>query len=149
MRDHAATWRRYLAQHTALAGSVTPIRVAGRLTRINGLVMEAAGIKLPLGASCQVDALGGGTVEAEVVGFHGERLYMMPTDDVQGLGPGAPVRAIEAGPPPVPLDGEMPPQRRNADRAKRLPVGDGLLGRVLDGAGRPLDGLGPVTTDST
>jgi len=149
MRDHAAAWRAFLAQHTELAGSMTPARVSGRLTRINGLVMEAAGIKLPLGASCEVEAIGGGTVEAEVVGFHGERLYMMPTDDVQGLAPGAPVRAVEAGPPPVVYGTGTPRHRRHADRAKRLPVGDALLGRVVDGAGRPLDGLGPIVTDTT
>lgn len=149
MRDHLATWRTYLARHTELVGSLPPSRAAGRLTRINGLVMEADGIKLPLGASCVIETLSGGIVEAEVVGFHGERLYMMPTDDVQGLAPGAPVRAVESGPPPVPLTGYMPPQRRDADRAKRLPVGDSLLGRVVDGAGRPLDGLGPLSAATT
>ncbi|MDX5362852.1 MAG: flagellar protein export ATPase FliI [Pseudazoarcus pumilus] len=149
MRDHGAVWRKFLTQHTERVGAIDPIRVSGRLTRINGLVMEAAGIKLPLGASCEIEALGGGTVEAEVVGFHGDRLYMMPTDDVQGLAPGAPVRPVEIGPPPVGLDSNAPVHRRNADRAKRLPVGNGLLGRVVDGAGRPLDGLGPIAADTT
>ena len=149
MRDHTDTWRKFLGNHVKLAGSIPPIQVAGRLTRINGLVMEAAGIKLPLGASCHIDALGGGSVEAEVVGFHGERIFMMPTDDVFGLAPGAPVRAIDPGPPPVSLTGQMAPYRRNADRAKHLPVGNSLLGRVVDGAGRPLDGLGPITAETS
>jgi flagellum-specific ATP synthase len=144
MNEFPESWRRFVAGHTRLAGSITPIRVAGRLTRINGLVMEAAGIKLPLGASCRIGAIGGGSVEAEVVGFHGERIFMMPTDDVYGLAPGAPVYPVETGPQPIPEAGEIPPHRRNADRAKHLPVGSGLLGRVVDGAGRPLDGKGAL-----
>ena len=148
MRDHVQTWRKYLSRHTERVGSLTPTCQSGRLTRINGLVMEAAGIKLPLGASCRIETLSGGAVEAEVVGFHGERIYMMPTDDVQGLAPGAPVHAVEAGPPPVPLHGDAPMHRRNSDLAKRLPVGSNLLGRVVDGAGRPLDGLGPLNAET-
>ncbi len=144
MNDRAQNWRRFVADHAEMAGSIAPIRVAGRLTRINGLVMEAAGIKLPLGASCRIGTIGGGMVEAEVVGFHGERIFMMPTDEVFGLAPGAPVHPVENGPPPIPSSGQLRPYRRNADRAKHLPVGDGLLGRVVDGAGRPLDGLGAL-----
>ncbi|AUN95536.1 flagellar protein export ATPase FliI [Pseudazoarcus pumilus] len=144
MNDRVDNWRRFIARHAELAGSIAPIRIAGRLTRINGLVMEAAGIKLPLGASCRIGTIGGGMVEAEVVGFHGERIFMMPTDEVFGLAPGAPVHPVENGPPPIHPNGQLRPFRRNADRAKHLPVGDGLLGRVVDGAGRPLDGLGTI-----
>lgn len=148
MRDHAKDWKRYLANHRALVATVDPLRVSGRLTRINGLVMEATGIKLPLGANCRIGAEGG-SVEAEVVGFHGERIFMMPTDDVHGLAPGAPVVPVEASPSPVPLREEMPLLRRSSDRAKHLPVGDELLGRVVDGAGRPFDHHGPIATGNT
>jgi flagellum-specific ATP synthase len=126
-----------------------PFRVAGRLTRINGLVMEAAGLKLPLGSSCQIEAPGGGTVEAEVVGFAGEKLYMMPTVDVYGLAPGAHVLPLETPPPPPRLGQTSSPRRRTLDRAKHLPVGSQLLGRVVDGNGRPLDGLGPLGDKTT
>ncbi|MBL8444075.1 MAG: flagellar protein export ATPase FliI [Zoogloeaceae bacterium] len=149
MGDHLATWRNYLEGTRRMIGSMQAFQVSGRLTRINGLVMEAEGLKLPLGASCQIITLGGGTVEAEVVGFNADKLYMMPTDDVFGLAPGAPVYPLE---PPVrqPIVGEpIAPRRRTSDRAKHLPVGDSLLGRVVDGAGRPLDGLGPLATDET
>ncbi|MCK0510908.1 flagellar protein export ATPase FliI [Aromatoleum buckelii] len=145
---HADAWRAYLAEHRDLAASAAPFEVSGRLTRINGLVMEASGLKLPLGADCRIVASGGGTVEAEVVGFSGDRLYLMPTDDVFGLAPGAPVLPLEVHPSRPTLGATSPPRRRTSDRAKHLPVGDKLLGRVLDGAGRPLDGLGPLgTTD--
>src|SRR5690606_13640157 len=92
---------------------------------------------------------GGGAVEAEVVGFNGDKLYMMPTDDVFGLAPGAPVHAIEPQQSPIVVGDAVTPRRRTSDRAKHLPVGEALLGRVLDGAGRPLGGLGPLDTDTT
>jgi len=136
--------RGFLADCRRRAAAPLPFRVAGRLTRINGLVMEAAGIKLPLGSGCRIEAPGGGSVEAEVVGFAGEKLYMMPTEDVYGLAPGAHVMPMEIPPPPPRLGQPFEPRRRNLDRAKHLPVGSQLLGRVVDGNGRPLDGLGPL-----
>jgi flagellum-specific ATP synthase len=125
-------------------GAATPYRIAGRLTRINGLVMEAAGLKLPLGSGCRIEIPGDGTVEAEVVGFNGEKLYMMPTEDVYGLAPGSHVLPMESLQPPPKLGASGVPLHRSLDRAKHLPVGAQLLGRVVDGNGRPLDGLGPL-----
>ncbi len=149
MEPHLEHWRDYLQVNRALAGSVSPMQLAGRLTRISGLVMEAAGLKLPVGSSCRVMVPGGSSVEAEVVGFHGDKLYLMPTDAVFGLAPGAPVYPMEQGQSrPVPGQGTTL-RRRSSDRAKHLPVGEQLLGRVLDGAGRALDGLGPVDTENT
>jgi flagellum-specific ATP synthase len=115
------------------------------LTRINGLVMEAAGLKLPLGSSCLIEAPNGSNVEAEVVGFAGEKLFMMPTEDVYGLAPGAHVLTMEISPPPPKLGQASAPRRRTLDRTKHLPVGSQLLGRVVDGNGRPLDSLGPIS----
>lgn len=142
-------WRGYLKDCRKIARATPPYQLSGRLTRINGLVMEAAGLKLPLGSGCRVMVPGGGTVEAEVVGFSGEKLFMMPTDDVFGLAPGAQVIPNEPS-QPTPNTGErVEPRRRASDRAKHLPVGDGLLGRIVDGAGRPLDGLGPLDSTQT
>lgn len=141
-----AALRAYLSECREHVAETTPVQVSGRLTRINGLVMEAAGLRLPLGSGCQILGPNGSAVEAEVVGFNGERLFMMPTEDVYGLAPGALVCPLE---PPIhaPKVGERtPPQRRAYDRAKHLPVGDKLLGRVVDGNGRPLDDLGPLNT---
>lgn len=136
--------RGYLADCRQRVVIPQPFRIAGRLTRINGLVMEAAGLKLPLGSGCQIETPDGGCVEAEVVGFAGEKLYMMPTEDAYGLAPGAHVIPLEIPPRPPQLGQRSEPHRRNQDRAKHLPVGDQLLGRVVDGNGRPLDGLGPL-----
>jgi len=143
---HVRKWSGFLTDCGTLAGRVNPYQHAGRLTRINGLVMEAAGLKLPLGSGCRIMVPGGNSCEAEVVGFNGEKLFMMPTDDVVGLAPGAQVIPLETAPQrPTPTE-RLEPRRRASDRAKHLPVGDALLGRVVDGAGRPLDGMGPIVT---
>ncbi|MEG2031970.1 MAG: hypothetical protein RR376_15105 [Janthinobacterium sp.] len=123
------------------------MQVSGRVTRVAGLVMEAVGLRLAVGAACTVPLPNGGRVEAEVVGFDGDRLFLMPQSDVEGIVPGTRVFSVE---PAIPRPGSVAhPRRRPSDRARHLPVGPQLLGRVLDGAGRPLDQLGPLhTTDS-
>jgi len=146
---HAELWRVFMEDARRLIDTVNPFQHGGRLTRINGLVMEASGLKLPLGSGCQVMAPGGSVVEAEVVGFSGEKLFMMPTDNVFGLFPGALVRPVEAVYPQLVPGQRISPRRRSSDRAKHLPVGEALLGRVVDGAGRPLDSLGPLQTEET
>jgi flagellum-specific ATP synthase len=143
---HVATWRRFVSDCRRLADAATPFQTSGRLTRINGLVLEATGLKLPLGSSCRIAVPSGSAVEAEVVGFAGERLFMMPTDDVFGVAPGAQVFPTEATPQAPQPGGRFEPRRRATDRAKHVPVGPELLGRVVDGAGRPLDGRGPLNT---
>ena len=106
LRRRLRTWREALRRTPVL----TP---AGRLVRINGLVMEAMGLKLPLGASCRIETPTGGTVEAEVVGFQGDKLFLMPTEEVYGLAPGA--RVLPPEPPPRPGQIEIfeaPPSNR-------------------------------------
>ena len=142
--DHLGRWRRFLDNCRNAAGNAQPLWPSGRLTRINGLVMEAAGLKLPLGSSCRIQPPGGNSVEAEVVGFAGEKLYLMPSDDVYGLSPGSRVVAFETPPPPPRVTTQTVFRRRAIDRSKQVPVGDELLGRVLDGVGRPLDNKGPL-----
>lgn len=144
MNSHCQDWRNFLVDCRQQLSGLAPFQSSGRLTRISGLVMEASGLKLALGSSCRIQVPGDGTVEAEVVGFAGERLYMMPTEDVYGLAPGANVIPLEIPPPPPRIGQTAQPFRRAFDRAKHLPVGDQLLGRVVDGNGRPLDKLGPL-----
>ena len=141
---HAAHWRAYLHDCAAVVGFVEPMQVSGRVTRVAGLVMEAVGLRLAVGAACTVPLPNGGRVEAEVVGFEGDRLFLMPQSDVEGIVPGTRVFSVE---PAIPRPGSVThPRRRPSDRARHLPVGPQLLGRVLDGAGRPLDQLGPLHT---
>lgn len=117
--------------------------VTGRLTKVAGLVMEASGLKLPTGVNCQVAMPGGQQVDAEVVGFHGDRLYLMPATDVYGLAPGAvvePYRSCNFDHPRVNVS--FARKRRIEDRIRQVAVGPEMLGRVVDGAGRVLDRLG-------
>ncbi len=146
MNAHLVKWQEFLQDCRVLGTQASPFQFSGRLTRINGLVMEAAGIKLSLGSSCHIQVPGSREVEAEVVGFSGEKLYMMPSEEVYGLGPGAKVTALETPPPLLRVGERLPTMRRAVDRAKHVPVGDALLGRVLDGNGQPLDALGPLLT---
>ena len=146
--QHLAGWQSYLETCREAASHTTPLLSSGHLTRINGLVMEASGLKLPLGSSCRILPAGGSPIEAEVVGFNGERLFLMPSEDVYGLSPGAKVVALDPTSAP-PRFGQPPQARRRAvDRAKLLPVGNSLLGRILDAAGRPLDKFGPLPTET-
>lgn len=138
---HAQRWQDCLQDSRASVAQDKPLLISGRLTRVTGLVMEAVGLKMPVGSTCVVE-LPNNRVEAEVVGFSGEKLFLMPENDVQGLMPGARVVPQESLGESA-LGGRVL-KRRAADRTRHLPVGNMLLGRVLDGAGRPLDQLGPL-----
>ena len=119
--------------------------VTGKLTKVAGLVMEASGLRLPTGVNCRVYMPGGQQVEAEVVGLHCERLYLMPATDVYGLAPGAivePYRACSFEQPKVGQSFQR--KRRVEDRIRQVPVGPELLGRIIDGGGRVLDRLGSL-----
>lgn len=141
-------WQKYFEDCHSASASVPPWTVSGRLTRVAGLMMEAVGVKVPVGNTCHVVAPTGQRVDAEVVGFSGERLYLMPATDVYGLEPGALVVPAETGAVRTPRLGvDFIPRRRAEDRTRQVGVGAGLIGRVLDGTGRPLDDRGPLAFD--
>ncbi|MEP6571542.1 MAG: FliI/YscN family ATPase [Gemmatimonadota bacterium] len=100
------------------------LSVHGRVTRIIGQVVEASSLDVALGELCRIESAGAPRVTTQVVGFHERGILLMPLGDLDGIHPGATVL----------------PLRRSLD----VEVGDGLVGRVLDGLGRPMDGLGPV-----
>tara|TARA_B110000879_G_scaffold172175_1_gene223524 strand:- start:24739 stop:26163 length:1425 start_codon:yes stop_codon:yes gene_type:complete len=107
----------------------TRSRVSGQLVRVVGMTLEVVGLELSIGCRCLVMHDDQRSVEAEVVGFSEEKLFLMPIEPVTGLKPGMSV---------VPVAYE-----------DKVPVGIQLLGRVIDGAGRPLDSKGPLgCTDS-
>ncbi len=114
-----------LSQYKVQGLTSRPI-ASGKLVRVVGLTLEATGCRAPIGSLCSVETMSG-SMEAEVVGFSGDRLFLMPSEQITGVLPGAKVTplTVEAG----------------------LPVGMELLGRVIDGVGNPLDGLGPIYTD--
>ncbi|ELB2846820.1 flagellar protein export ATPase FliI [Vibrio alginolyticus] len=107
-------------------GLTTRPVASGKLVRVVGLTLEATGCRAPIGSLCLVETMSG-QMEAEVVGFSGDNLFLMPSEQIKGILPGARVTPLtsDAG----------------------LPVGMELLGRVIDGVGNPLDGLGPLYTD--
>lgn len=110
-------------------GGKPELVVEGVLRRTVGLAMEAEGCHAALGGRCDVVAADGRHVETEVVGFSGERLFLMPVADMRGLSPNARVIPVSGSPEVV--------------------VGDDLLGRVLDGRGKPLDGGKPIAKGKT
>ena len=82
-------WSRYLADLQGHAGGTQPLESVGTLLRVTGLVLEAAGIRVPVGSVCEVISEGQQAVLAEVVGFNGDRAFLMPTGDLHGLASGA------------------------------------------------------------
>jgi flagellum-specific ATP synthase len=148
-QPHSFRWNAYLKDCSELLSIAEPMLLSGRVTRVAGLVMEAVGLKLPVGSACTVPLPNGSQLEAEVVGFSGDRLFLMPQSDVEGIVPGARVFPVEVIPTLPGLGQVNHPRRRPSDRTRHMPVGDALLGRVLDSSGRPLDNLGPLNTTAT
>lgn len=108
---------------------LTPAMVAsGRLTRVVGLTLEAVGCTAAVGSQCRIQTLFG-EMDAEVVGFAEDKLFLMPSESLKGVVPGARVTPVGEG--------------------AGVPVGMGLLGRVIDGIGQPLDGRGPIQAAAT
>ncbi|MES2354471.1 MAG: flagellar protein export ATPase FliI [Pseudomonadota bacterium] len=138
------SWRSYLTGCAEFVEAAQPLQIQGRLTRVAGLVMEAVGLRLPVGSTCVISQQGLAAAYAEVVGFSGDRVFLMPASDIYGLTPGARVMPLEPAQTPPTHGKPSHPWRRAEDRTKHLPVGESLLGRVLDGSGRPLDKLGPL-----
>lgn len=148
MSDHAQHWQACLQDNQEIIAQSKLLLISGRLTKVTGLVMEAVGLKMAVGSTCVIE-LPNNRIEAEVVGFSGEKIFLMPENDVHGLTPGARVVPLEPLSTPL-LGGKQRTFRRRAtDHTRHLPVGDKLLGRVLDGTGRPLDQLGPLVAVTT
>ncbi len=114
--------------HTRLK-SIDPIRATGHITDIVGLVMEAHGPVSCLGTVCDIHAKHTDhKVIAEVSGFKNNNVLLMPLEEILGIGPGCRVVARQ--------------------QKAVVPVGPGILGRVIDGLGNPIDGQGPVAAES-
>ncbi|HAX5622458.1 TPA: flagellum-specific ATP synthase FliI [Escherichia coli O157] len=139
MTTRLTRWLTTLDNFEAKMAQLPAVRRYGRLTRATGLVLEATGLQLPLGATCVIERQNGSEtheVESEVVGFNGQRLFLMPLEEVEGVLPGARVYAKNIS-------------AEGLQSGKQLPLGPALLGRVLDGSGKPLDGLpSPDTTET-
>jgi flagellum-specific ATP synthase len=123
-RPRPRKWAASLARARERMAGVSGIVVEGTLSRMVGMTLEAVGCEAAVGGRCLVATADGKEVEAEVVGFSGDKLFLMPIGDIRGLMPGARVIPIHS--------------------VSDVLVGEALLGRVLDGSGSPLDGLGDL-----
>ncbi|HEX8123485.1 MAG TPA: FliI/YscN family ATPase [Solirubrobacteraceae bacterium] len=119
-----------LALATAVVGRSDLHRRRGRVCDLIGLVVEATGLEAEVGEVCDVAAgRGREPVPAEVVGFRAGRTLLMPLGEMVGIGPGNVVTPT--------------------GRPVRIPVGDALLGRIVDGLGRPIDEAGRLGSLAT
>jgi flagellum-specific ATP synthase len=114
--------------HQALS-RLRPVRYAGRVVQVVGLTIEAVGLDCEIGEVCSIDANHSGPLFSEVVGFRNNRALLMPLGEMRGIQPGSPIFPTQS--------------------VFRTPVGPALLGRVLDGLGNPIDGLGPIVSPHT
>jgi flagellum-specific ATP synthase len=126
--QRAEIWLERLKPYRQKLQDAPELVVEGKLSRMVGLTLEAEGCRAAIGSLCRVETKTGKQIGAEVVGFSGARLYLMPTGDTHGLEPGC--RVIPLG------------------KNSLSSVGFGLLGRVIDGAGNPLDNKGPLETNA-
>ncbi|WP_437884241.1 flagellar protein export ATPase FliI [Pseudomonas sp. LRF_L74] len=130
MRLERISFARRLAGYREAINLPSQPVVEGRLLRMVGLTLEAEGLRAALGSRCIVindDSHDPVQVEAEVMGFSAGKIYLMPVGGLAGIAAGA--RVV-----PVPDTG-------------RLPMGMSMLGRVLDGTGRALDGKGGMKAE--
>lgn len=117
------------APYRGLVEETSPLRQEGRVVHAIGLTIEAEGISPSIGEVCHIiPSRDAPWIPAEVIGFRGERCILMPFDVVRGLTPNSPVWAT--------------------GKHFTVPVGTGLLGRVIDGFGHPLDGQGPLSAST-
>lgn len=110
--------------HDRLA-SCNPLQVHGKVSRVVGFTVESIGPECRIGTVCHIyDKDGSRKFPAEVMGFKDNRVLLMPLEEIHGIGPGSRVVARQT--------------------QATIPVGPHLLGRVLDGIGKPIDGQGPI-----
>jgi FliI/YscN family ATPase len=112
----------------ALLADLEPVRLRGRVRQAVGLVVQAEGLALPVGAVCEIRTAGGAGVPCEVVGFRDDVTLLMPLEELHGIRRGDEILC--------------------RSQVQRVPVGRGLLGRVIDAHGRPIDG-GPALAAET
>lgn len=118
------------SKYKEIAATTNTYKEIGQVTDIIGLVIEADGPPSSIGDLCYIyPRMDEDPIWAEVVGFRGEKILLMPLGDMEGLKPGATVV--------------------NAGGAIEVKVGSELLGRVLDGLGRPIDEYGDIRTNTT
>ena len=141
----------FLNNCNQVLSNVETMQFAGRVVKVTGLVIEVSGIELSVGSTCVIPLSDNKSIEAEVVGFDKQKLFLMPQGSTEGISPGTKVylKSIPAKYGRLFVD----PQSNNSREvtnsySAQLPVGSQLLGRVLDASGRPIDQLGPLNAEA-
>jgi flagellum-specific ATP synthase len=142
--ETGAPWREFFNHANNRVDSTDVLEVRGTLTRLTGLVLEASGIRLAVGSQCLVSMSKQPGVLAEVVGFSNNKAFLMPAGDIHGLSCGATVAQAETYISIPSLGDDLVSPVLTSDGALLLPLGDGLLGRVVDAHGAPMDHKGPI-----
>jgi flagellum-specific ATP synthase len=117
-----------LARYSERVAGSRALQVRGRVTHVLGLVVESQGPAVSVGELCFIRGEGEGRIAAEVVGFRNEKVLLMALGGMKGVHPGSEVVA--------------------AGHQLQVPAGRRLLGRILDGLGRPIDGRGPLQAEA-
>ena len=115
-----------ISKYHDLIEDIDVVKYTGRVERVVGLTIESIGPAVKHGELCRIKLDNGKYLQAEVVGFNKNRVVLMPIGDMKGITAGAEIIA--------------------AGSALTAPVGEELLGRVISGIGRPLDGKGDIYT---
>ena len=116
-----------MKKYRATLASTKPVRLHGKVTQVVGLVIEGYCPDTSVGAICEIKPLEGAPIPAEVVGFRNNKTLLMPLGELRGVG----------------LDSLISVRRDNAT----LGVGPLMLGRVIDGLGKPIDDKGPIDVE--
>ncbi len=117
-------------KYAGVVASVDPITLSGKVSQVIGLVIESEGPAVSVGETCLIENGSNGTaIRCEVVGFRDRKVLLMPLGEISGISPGSRVIATR--------------------EQFTVNVGHELLGRVINGLGRPIDGKGPIHTSAT
>ena len=125
--DRSEVWAGRIKDYSDKLIEKHELVVEGKLSRMVGLILEAEGCRAPIGSLCQIESKAGQWMRAEVVGFSGGKIFLMPIGKTEGL---------ELGCRVIPLG-----------KNSLANVGHNLLGRVIDGEGCPLDNKGLLGTE--
>jgi flagellar protein export ATPase FliI len=115
-----------LARFSTAIAQLNPLSISGRVVQVVGLTVEAMGLNCHVGEICEIQTNHNAPLMAEVIGFRNSHTLLMPLGSMEGIQPESTVRSVS--------------------RVFKAPVGESLVGRVLNGLGEPIDGKGPLET---
>ena len=113
-----------LSRFRSTISQINPLTITGRVVQVVGLTVEIMGLNCQIGEICDIQTSNKNSLMAEVVGFRNNRMLLMPLGNMEGIQPDSTVRSVS--------------------QAFKAPVGQSLIGRVLNGLGEPIDGKGPL-----